>query len=89
VPTEQAPNAVLALILAIVSFAACGIFTSVPALIIARLSLNDYPNCGLSKAAYWVAFANLAFIAAIVLAYCGFVALMFGTLGASSSGHWP
>jgi hypothetical protein len=56
----------LALVLSIVAWVACGIFLSIPALIIAKREINgihagarDPANLGNAKAAYWVSIIQI------------------------------
>lgn len=84
-------KATLALVLSIVSWFACGIFLSIPAVIIARgetRAINegrrDPSNAGKATAAFWVGLANIAIqVIALLLA-----ALMFaGVFGVAMLGH--
>lgn len=75
----EASQAVLALVLSIVAWFACGIFLSIPALIIAKREMNrigagarDPANLGNAKAAFWVSLAQivvnvLAIIVSVIL----------------------
>ena len=68
-------NAVLALVLAIVSFAGCGIITSIPALFVAMSAkkITDqnpmHPDRGIATAAYITAIVNISISALVILLY--------------------
>jgi len=68
---EQHPNAVLMLILAIVGIT--GMVTTIPGVVaffMAKNALTQYPNCGMTKAAYWLGLVCLILTALALVAVC-------------------
>jgi len=74
-------NAVTALVLAILSFAGCGIITSIPALFFALSAkkITDqnpmHPDRGVATAAYITAIINIVISTLIILFYLGIFAI--------------
>ena len=74
-------NAVTALVLAILSFAGCGIITSIPALFFALSAkkITDqnpmHPDRGVATAAYITAIINIVISTLIILFYVGIFAI--------------
>ena len=74
-------NAVTALVLAILSFAGCGIITSIPALFFALSAkkITDqnpmHPDRGVATAAYITAIINIVVSTLIILFYLGIFAI--------------
>ena len=74
-------NAVTALVLAILSFAGCGIITSIPALFFALSAkkITDqnpmHPDRGVATAAYITAIINIVISTLIILFYVGVFAI--------------
>ena len=70
-------SAVVALVLACLSFVLCGIFMSIPALIMAGQALQitssmpGHPDHGTAKAAQIVAWVNIGLTIAVVILYIG------------------
>ena len=85
---EQHPNAVLMLILAILGIT--GMLTHIPGIVaffMAKNALTQYPNCGMTKAAYWLGLACLILTAlalVVVCIYFVFIALVFGGIMAGA-----
>lgn len=86
---EQHPNAVLMLILSIVGIT--GILTTIPGIVaffMAKSALTQYPNCGMTRAAYWLGLVCLILTAVGLVFVCLYfvvIGLVFGgvMLGAS------
>ena len=80
-------NAVLALILACLSWVTCGICMSLPALLIANSALNitnqvpGHPDQGNANAAYWVALINIIVSILVVFLYIVIIALAVANEG--------
>ena len=72
-------NAILALVLAIASFACGGLLMSIPALILAisAKKITDqnptHPDRGIANAAYITSIVNICISAAIILLYAGVI----------------
>jgi len=83
---EQAPNAVLMLILAIVGWViVCLAPAAWVAFFMARGAMQQYPNCGMTKAAYWLGLINMIFSAVGIVGYCAFFAIAAASGGVSSA----
>ncbi len=80
---EQAPNAVTMLILAILGYVVCAPCAWV-AFFMAKGQMQQYPNCGMTKAAYWLGLVNIILAAVGIVIYCVFFVIM-GASGAFSS----
>ena len=82
---EQAPNAVTMLILAILGYVVCAPCAWV-AFFMARGAKMQYPNCGMTKAAYWLGLINLILAAVGIAIYCVIFVIMgaSGVLGSAS-----
>ena len=82
-------NALVALILACLSFVTCGCFMSIPALIVAQGALRitesvpGHPDQGSAKAAQVVAWVNIGLSIVGVLLYVVVIGLMAGSLEGS------
>ena len=74
-------SAVTAIVLAALSFAMCGIFTAIPAVITARKALDitdqvpNHPDAGTAKAAFILGWVNIALFIAGLLFWAIFIAL--------------
>ena len=74
-------SAVVALVLACLSFVLCGIFMSIPALIMASQALQitssmpGHPDHGTAKAAQIVAWVNIGLTIVVVLFYAAMIGL--------------
>jgi len=73
-PAEQAPNAITALILSILGLVVCypccwvGFF-------MAKGAMQQYPNCGITKAAYWVGLIGGLVYGLFLIVWLGIVCL--------------
>ena len=80
-------NAVLALILACLSWVTCGICMSLPALLIANSALNitkqvpGHPDQGNANAAYWVALINIIISILVIVLYAVLIAAAVASEG--------
>jgi hypothetical protein len=85
---EQHPNAVLMLILAILGIT--GMLTHIPGIVaffMAKNALTQYPNCGMTKAAYWLGLVCVILMSLALVAVCiyfVFIALVFGGIMAGA-----
>jgi uncharacterized membrane protein len=89
---DQHPNAVIMLVLGILGV--MGMCLSIPGVVaffMARNALNEAPNCGMTKASYWLGIVSWFFAVIQVLfglAYIGFIIFMI-TAGPGSAGGSP
>lgn len=82
-PAEQAPNGVLLLVLGIMGVVLLCLPIGFVAFFLARSTMRQYPNCGMTKAGYWLGLVGMilfilfiAFIACYVAVIAGVVASM-------------
>ncbi len=74
-------SAVTAIVLAALSFAMCGIFTAIPAVIVARKALDitdqipNHPDAGTAKAAFILGWVNIGLFIAGFLFWVFFIGL--------------
>ncbi len=80
---EQAPHGVTMVVLAVLGYVVCPICAWV-ALFMARCAMAQYPNCGMTRAAYWMGLANLI-AAAVAIVYYGIVFLVGAGAGFASA----
>lgn len=71
---EQAPNAVVMLVLAIAGYLCCPI-TGWVAFFMAKGAMLQYPNCGMTKAAYWLGLICLILSAISIVGYGAVICL--------------
>jgi hypothetical protein len=74
------------LVLAIIGYVICPP-TSWVAFFMAKGALEQYPNCGMTKAAYWLGLINMILFGVGLIIQCGVMALAMA--GSAASGASP
>ncbi len=82
----QAPNAILALVLTIAGWVVGFLPISWIGFFVARASLRDYPDCAMSKVAYWIGVASLILGALVLVIIMAAIVLAVGAGSAANCG---